>query len=565
MSVLQSLLAYTQRPRKRVRFSPEPLQSITSSSSHVLDAGIQKLSIDQTSSSSNVIESPIARPPANDRLPNEILGEIFLFAVVEQFQVEADLKRNQFVPVVRKLVQVCTTWRYAGHRCPRAWSFILLPLSHFPRRASYHMSHVKDALQFSGSVALHVRMHIAPSGWTLPDGRRGPFPWEQKNAQHQLFLNSGRWKTLTLFAALPEDVTQAAVKAGMLAMPLLQTIRVRFLARAVKTTDVFFQLAPNVQRFELDHITDTRFFKIRHTGLTHITFRKPAILTDILDALHLCSRVESFHFAYDASLPITQERLDTSLPPLRTNIRLRNLSVTVRGAHNPQGDEVSLAHALSRFRTPGLAALCIYSASCTWFGMGSTYDLEDSEDAIEARKVGVGVPDNLLSYDPLALPPRLSSFIAQAVSLTTLELRCNELTEWILIECLQAAPGLRYFGAGRKSSNFDSSTHSTGLGNDLIRRLTKGNRHPNEKPMPLLAPGLETLDIEGRDFSLTLFVDMVQSRWNGLGIKSDIRSVTLRLMPVPPQEEDLYRSEFDFQRLQNLEKKGLEVAVIDLA
>lgn len=529
----------------------------------------------------SIASSSRTEPPVNQsspvqlvtRLPYEILGEIFLFAVVEQFYADADLVNPKIIPVIHHLAQVCRGWRDAGRRCPRAWTFITLPLSFLARHAKYHLNRVKEALHFSKAVEqLHVRIFVTSQAdmWTAQGGTRMYVPRQQKIAQDELLRHSRRWKHLTVVAADPRNVTSAIVEATCMqpisSMPLLESVHARFLGadRTAQINTIFFDLAPNLRRFRLASRSHFHLLKLPCQTLESLSFTKSNSLLTLSD-LHLCKRLEHFQFSYQTSSAVTQARLNDilhsdvseTIPTL-----LRTLSIIAEGAADPPTEGVSLAAALSRFRTPELATLRIHSTTVAWFGTGAIPEHRTSTR--EERKRGVGVSANLLSYNPLALPPTMPVFLAQAVGLTTLELKCDHLTEWMLTECIRAAPGLLHLSVGR-TQTCDAVDYSIPLGNGLIRRLTKDKGHPNEIPIPLLVPVLETLDIEGQNFSLTLFADMLDSRCCRRELKWGIRAVTLRLLPISPDEEDVYRSKVDLLRLEELEEDFIRVVVIDFA
>ncbi|KAJ7593445.1 hypothetical protein C8J56DRAFT_1045899 [Mycena floridula] len=435
-------------------------------------------------------ESIAAAESVDDRdlgFPVEILRNIFSLATHGQFWEELDRCRPcpaGLVPAAISIASVCRSWRAVmTHIAMKdSWSFIYAPCSRSVGQAKSYEKHISRCADLSRRSPLRILLHMDGTG--IGSGPLDPARIIYIQSLHRLLQTCQLWRTVSI--TVTASVNFAAVILGRARvqgkMPLMKSLRLDL--RNLKdegllrgSTSVLAGLAFGLRCLDWQHgFKSTSIFDPGWKSLTQIRIAdRSAGLQQCLRVLELCYHLEEYQFTYDAR---DCYRVSLTAPPHKCRY-LHTLRILPVSSHTmvPQDIHpshfVSLGTMLGGFIMPFLADLRIESIYSTWYS-------------------------------------DLTPGFLQQTSLTTLDIRCDELTEFQLVKCLASIPSLLHLKLAETAQvrDFFNQKHTMTITDEVILRLTHG---VTKFDSPCLLPHLQTLDMEGAHFSMALFVKMSHS------------------------------------------------------
>lgn len=451
-------------------------------------------------------------------IPMEVLAQIFMAAVVQEYEADDAQERNSLCTMDAPMIfmAVCRSWKTITTLNPHLFCFIRLSLNIPDALAKKQERRLKMWLGRSGGLMLSVKIF----GTTMPHlySMTGQ---AQNFALQSVISHSQRWQNATVL--IDGDLSDAPTSSSDLQWPwpALRSLRIGALQPHKVVANLIldgFEHAPELRTLDIG-LQPSKVVLPWHR-LTRISTHAESKLEECMGILVHCKALEEFEFKYSSSEHVHEYPKLPKLPNLRV------LSLIVCDSTDLSAMQPSVPGfggiLKSLTAVPGLVDFRLHSFT-QWY-----------------------------QYEVVAFLSRVSR------TLRRLEFRCDLLTDYDLSQCLREVPSLHHLSLAETAQPrpYEEPVYCITVSNELLQRLTYGTG-----PINGLLSSLRSLEIEGSHFTTAFFVNMVQSRWilpEGVH-GSRLETVTLKLLKpsaarYPGHEEEISR----------LKKLGIPVQVVDL-
>ncbi|KAJ8516798.1 hypothetical protein ONZ45_g5922 [Pleurotus djamor] len=276
--------------------------------------------------------TPTASPSSFDRLPNELLAEIFMFCLRDP---EISKPHRNYAPLLPR--SVCKRWREVVSRCPELWTRIAVTVTEY--NISMTPDHFSEWLSHSGACPLDISISIYPTEYGVL-GSRYPTFRQAAEIMGRLFDDAPRIRQLLL--DIPHTLIPEIPNLNTLSFPLLERLDLSVAKINRSASD---SPKPNLHHILL-HAPELKVLKWCGSGslnlpelvgpfgrLTALDFSivETMSLSDCLDILQACPIVATCKFdrVTDLGRPIDPH---TAHPLLHSRLR----SLTVNGPVEPR-------------------------------------------------------------------------------------------------------------------------------------------------------------------------------------------------------------------------------------
>lgn len=282
------------------------------------------------------------------RIPDEVLGEIFIYCL-PRFEKKGRQKSSFLhdqAPIL--LGQICSRWRTVALSTHVLWSFIRIDYG--PDTVESDVAQMSLWLERSATcpLSLMLRERIDQRDYSRE---------ERALVLDTILPSSHRWQDVEIFA-LRDTVDGLSPIRN--ALPLLQSLALRMYGTNVVQPcrcDAF-ELAPALRMVDLGFGVSPTSFKLPWTHLTNFSSRHtPYTPTECLEILRLCPNLTSCSLGLISDYPI-----ESTTPHLR-HCRLINFRISPESNHGSFFDCLTL---------PALRTVCLdpqkTSRSNSWPG-----------------------------------------------------------------------------------------------------------------------------------------------------------------------------------------------------
>lgn len=461
-----------------------------------------------------------------DKVPAELWAEIFVQCLPQNLN-NVDMLScfdSRDPPLV--LTVVCRKWRSIALSTPMLWTVIYYMMvsarggvgfSEYHKRLQ--LKQVSTWLNRSGQCPLRVR--VGPLRW-------GPISLPTPEPAIQLLTsNSHRWKEAHLFLPVGGQYVSHTYSSVQGNLPLLRTLHlelddsmsalgpadssVSFLEAAPLLRNVYLRGSYLVRPVTID--LPWSQLSVYSTGSWPSCHGCPNTLQGCFDTLGRCTNVEDYTLIYRYSGENPAE-----LTPI-THTKLHALSILNDIEIHEDPEESPLGIMLDHLTAPSLEQLSIFT-NRQW--------------------------------------PRTQflSFLSRHSQITKLTLRCDFLSDVVLIEILKTTPGLTHLSLGEEYiPSFLSGSPRATITQSLVSELAVYTESGG------LLPALKSLNLDGGGFDGVAFLAMVESRWQqrlkGVGFQSTV----VWLNHFWPHS--LVFDESAIARLRELKGNGLNIRIFE--
>lgn len=453
-----------------------------------------------------------------------------------------------------RLAQVCRTWKAIIFGCERLWSDVYFSIDFTWEQSA----HLRNVLGLCGSkIPLNVSMELS----FRADNRNKWRDYIHRNTYppvfHVLLKTAHRWRTVRLrvegygpdltvnrwdrwFTRGNSWVPQPLVELRHLTLSCDLKHSLYCKAKTQADGDSFTTqrtlLAPNLRSVKFEDCCYPVSISLPWKQLNNIQFDGLFSMNHCQLVVAKTCRLLQLEIAFSTTtLSMPEDNGETEL----VNHYLESLHVICLGEET---DRSSLPLFFDRLRLPRLKQLSISGIHGFASGQGTGWCTKE-----------------------------FGGFLRRSPSLEALELRCDNMTDYSLIKLFrdnnEQLKGLKRLVLKRlpaEKGGARSQSRPILITDELLRRMNPRNPFQSES---CLLPRLEHLEMEGGNFDLNIFVDMVQARWDVDSVPATtryLRSVVLYLDHpgsygiMPKLEEDSA-----LRRLDILEDEGLDVIVYE--